>query len=214
MARHPNKIATVRKKRKLSQQQLAEKIGAHAITISNLERGQTPLSPEWLEKLAGALQVEESALMADEKPLRVFLGGEIWARKFTIYGFNEDYPVVIARTPPLRADTPIWATVRDDSLYPVFREFDIIRLIPILVDEIDEVQWAARRLCALVFNEGPKSSFGVDEVNLEIVVGYLQIGSIPGNISLDTIVGPPLTDIQPVAIFVIDRAIYGPDYPG
>jgi transcriptional regulator with XRE-family HTH domain len=57
-----NRIAEERKARGMTQQQLADAVGAHWITISKLERGRIKLTTDWLEKLAKPLGVSASDL--------------------------------------------------------------------------------------------------------------------------------------------------------
>ncbi len=60
----PNRIAHFRKVAGLTQQQLADKVGSHWITISKLERGVNGLSVDWMERLAEPLGVKPHELMA------------------------------------------------------------------------------------------------------------------------------------------------------
>ena len=59
-----NRIAQARKARGLTQQELADQVGAHWITISKLERGIIKLTTEWMEKLARPLGVHPGGLLA------------------------------------------------------------------------------------------------------------------------------------------------------
>ncbi len=52
-----DKIARVRKDRRLTQDQLAEKIGVQTATISNIERGETDTSVYTVFKIAQVLRV-------------------------------------------------------------------------------------------------------------------------------------------------------------
>lgn len=208
MAQTYNKISRIRKLRSLSQQQLADKVGAHVITISNLERGQAPLTAEWMERLSEALQVEEGALLMVERPLRIFIGGEIGANGLDFWKGEEKYAVAYARSlpaeRPISADLPRWVVVHDESLYPLFRQFDVIRLVPLLEDQPVEIELAIGRLCVAKVQGMAKE---------KLVVGYLQRGSGPGLISVNPISGPPLTDQKILALFLVDRAIYQPEFP-
>ena len=65
----PNRIAEERKASGLSQQELADAVGAHWITISKLERGKIKLTTQWMEKLAAALDVGERDLLRSAKPI-------------------------------------------------------------------------------------------------------------------------------------------------
>ena len=52
-----NFVAAWRAKASLTQEQLAEKIGTTAGVISLLEGGKRQLSPKWLRRIAGALEI-------------------------------------------------------------------------------------------------------------------------------------------------------------
>lgn len=52
-----NRIKDLREERGLSSRELAKKIGTSAPHMSRLENGQSPLSIEWILKLAGVLGV-------------------------------------------------------------------------------------------------------------------------------------------------------------
>jgi transcriptional regulator with XRE-family HTH domain len=56
-------LQTVRKRRKLTQAALAEKVGVHTMTISRLERGDRQPSMGMLQKLAKALKVNLKDLL-------------------------------------------------------------------------------------------------------------------------------------------------------
>jgi DNA-binding XRE family transcriptional regulator len=58
-----NRIAEHRKARGMTQQGLADAVGAHWITISKLERGRIKLTTDWLEKLAPPLGVHAHDLL-------------------------------------------------------------------------------------------------------------------------------------------------------
>jgi transcriptional regulator with XRE-family HTH domain len=58
-----NRIAEIRKARGMTQQELADAVGAHWITISKLERGRIRLTTDWLGKLARPLGVHARDLL-------------------------------------------------------------------------------------------------------------------------------------------------------
>jgi transcriptional regulator with XRE-family HTH domain len=57
------KLVALRERRGLTQQQLADKIGAHRVTIAKLETGVLRPSVDMLESLAGALRVPVTVLL-------------------------------------------------------------------------------------------------------------------------------------------------------
>ena len=50
----------------MTQQQLAEAVGVHWITISKLERGKIKLTTDWLDRIATELGVRARDLLADD----------------------------------------------------------------------------------------------------------------------------------------------------
>ena len=64
-------LLRVRNARGMTQQKLADQVGAHWITISKLERGIIKLTTEWMEKLAAPLGVHPWELLTS--PLRTDL---------------------------------------------------------------------------------------------------------------------------------------------
>jgi transcriptional regulator with XRE-family HTH domain len=56
-------LQRVRTRRKLTQLQLAKKVGVHKITISRLERGERQPSMNLLQRLSKALGVPVTALL-------------------------------------------------------------------------------------------------------------------------------------------------------
>ena len=61
----PNRIRELRKLAELSQEQLGEMIGAHKMTISDLERGKIELTLSYMRKIAKALNVPIDAVLPD-----------------------------------------------------------------------------------------------------------------------------------------------------
>lgn len=59
----PNHLRAWREFRKLSQEELADKIGTSHQVIGYLERGRTQLSAKWLRKLAPALDTTPGMLL-------------------------------------------------------------------------------------------------------------------------------------------------------
>lgn len=59
----PNYLQAWRKFRRITQDELAERVGTTKAVISLLESGQRPLSAKWLRKLAPALQTTPGHLL-------------------------------------------------------------------------------------------------------------------------------------------------------
>lgn len=52
-----NRVKELREQKGLSQEQLADRVGAHYTTISKIERGVQQLNVRWMERIAEALGV-------------------------------------------------------------------------------------------------------------------------------------------------------------
>lgn len=61
-------IKSLRKKRKLTQQQLADLTGVHRITITQLENSHWAVSVITLEKIANALEADWSIRLRERTP--------------------------------------------------------------------------------------------------------------------------------------------------
>lgn len=59
----PNRIKELREERGLSSRELAKRIGTSAPHMSRLENAQSPLSIEWILKIAAALDVNSHEIM-------------------------------------------------------------------------------------------------------------------------------------------------------
>lgn len=76
----PNFLQAWRKFRRMTQEDLAERVGTTKAVISLLESGQRPLSAKWLRKLAPVLKTTPGHLLdhdPNELPTDVI---EIWGR--------------------------------------------------------------------------------------------------------------------------------------
>ena len=63
----PNKLKELRKRRKLSEDKLAEAVGTGRSTIVKLQNGALPMTVEWAEKLAPALGCKPWDILRDDK---------------------------------------------------------------------------------------------------------------------------------------------------
>jgi DNA-binding XRE family transcriptional regulator len=111
-----NRIAEVRNAQRMTQQELADAVGAHWITISKLERGRMKLTTDWLEKLAVPLRARPRDLLPDVD-----------------FGFTLSEPerVYSARNLPARKMAPIWLTIQDDTREPLLHAGDEVQLLPL-----------------------------------------------------------------------------------
>ena len=61
--RAPNNLRAWRKFRKMTQQELADRVGTAKSVISDLERGVVQLNDKWLRKLAPVLETQPGHLL-------------------------------------------------------------------------------------------------------------------------------------------------------
>ena len=78
----PNYLRAWRTKRKLTQEQLADKVGTSANMIQYLESGERGLSLKWLRRLAPALDTTDGNLLLDPATMNMeahdyFVGGKL-----------------------------------------------------------------------------------------------------------------------------------------
>lgn len=78
----PNYLRAWRQKRKLTQEQLASKVGTSANMIQYLESGERGLSVKWLRRLAPALGTTDGNLLLDPEAMNMeahdyFAGGKL-----------------------------------------------------------------------------------------------------------------------------------------
>lgn len=63
MPKFKNRIAILRSAKGWNQDDLAEAIGAHRVTVSKLERGDMQLTPKWMDRMASVLGCEPTDLL-------------------------------------------------------------------------------------------------------------------------------------------------------
>jgi transcriptional regulator with XRE-family HTH domain len=125
MANSFNGIAGARKRLGLTQQQLAEKVGTHWITISKLERGKQQLTRAWIDKLSGALGIGYDELLGSG-PLKPSHQIEVVSslRGDLVERIEPPDAVEIIRREP---NTGYWLRVGDESWKPFFLAGDLVR---------------------------------------------------------------------------------------
>ncbi len=200
-----NRIAELRKARKLTQQQLAEAIGAHWITLSKLERGVMRLSDEWRAAIADALKVDEWELIVGARALptvhvegRIEEGGEIIPLDeddtSEAFHLSTDY----FTHPAYR-----WLTVSGDALWPWYQDGDRICLRHMPEDELESVRG---RITVVWWRAGENQ----DE---QATIGVLERGKRPGLYTVNRMGMPPVRDIKPISLAVVAMAVYylGPE---
>lgn len=204
MSDAPNKIAHFRKMRKMTQQELASKLGVHVITVSNLERGKLFFSAEWMERIAKELQVTPDDLLIKARAKPLYIGGFLSGRHLFFAGDEQEYFTidVQAEYDDLTSDIPRWLLVRDNSLYPTLRRGDVVRGVVLVPTHQPHLDIAYGRMCLIQ----TKSD--------DDMVGFLSRGSKPGLSNFTPLSEPVHMDITMEFLMVIDQAYYQPTLPG
>jgi len=169
-----NRIAEIRKAKGLTQQELAEALGVHWITVSKLERGVMQLTSTWIEKIAAALKVDEVDLLA-AKPKRLTYDVEaIIGDNGQIQRVKDEEREEIVEIEPAEEVYSFWASVQTDALYPAFQFNDIIRFVTLLEEE-----WADYDgKLAYVVLDNDQEGFGVFEAgSTEGLFDFMPLGS-------------------------------------
>jgi len=207
MTSPPNQIAKLRKERGLSQQQLADKLGVHWITVSKLERGKQKLTIEWMDRIAAALQVGRWVLLGSTDPLvTVPISGQLNIDG-NISSIAEDLPRTrhIYRW-TLNHPDAIWVIVGDSGFSNLFTKGDMLEFFLKSV----EPRHYVGRLC-YVRSVEKKSYFGL-----------LARGSEPHLFDIIVAGQPTIKDVLveslaqlTAALFEQPDAVYGigPEFP-
>lgn len=189
----PNKIAFFRKMRRMTQQELADEIGAHWITVSKLERGILPLTLEWSGKLSRALKVDESEFRP-AVTANIFVSSLVKEGK--LIGTEDGEPHTVAfDTAAINPGNTFWAVVADNALYPHFQSGDLLRLVV----TVDEPKKYVGRLCLVRPADEPR-----------YYICYLEQGRTPGTFTARLLTSRPLVDIKISTVALIERAIFQP----
>ncbi len=126
MSTQPNNIAEIRRKKKVTQQQLADRLGVHVITVSKLERGVMQLTQNWLERLAEALDTSEMELWGGFKLVSLDASGRLHdGEKIEVVDPTENR--FSAFRNPLGEPDAKWLHVQDNTLLPFFGEGDLVQ---------------------------------------------------------------------------------------
>src|SRR5829696_5860736 len=163
----PNRIAQVRERKNLSQQDVADSVGAHWVTVSKLERGKLRLSLEWVERLSRALGVDPSELYPLEGGTRaIYIKSIVGDRGEIVEVFpDNDRPVAeISLTYPDLGELK-WLQIQTDDLFPTFRSGDLIALV---FPQKAKLSAAINRLCLVRFEDDTEC------------LGFLSYGSRTG----------------------------------
>ena len=136
-----NRIGELRLNRSWSQGELADRCGAHWVTISKLERGQMQLTQDWMERLAAVFGVHPTEILADPPLFRTVYvrGGILDASNVLSYNIfvdkkeesvehegADDMTFSVQFGAP-ESDRTVWYIVESEAFYPFIRAGDFVR---------------------------------------------------------------------------------------
>ncbi|MGM4967408.1 helix-turn-helix transcriptional regulator [Tardiphaga sp. 1201_B9_N1_1] len=192
-----SKLATFRKAARLTQQQLADQIGAHWTTISRLETGKLDLDLNWAERIAPALGVATWDLTkGPPPPENVFVQGGFGRGGLSIksYENNGKNQLVL---PPLFSNS--WNLIEDDSFFPMFSKGDLIHLSIVTVEQAESILGRY----AYAFAKDPDGNF----------FGVLARGKNKDSFCVRRPNMPDSGDFDPVLFMVVDAARFAIPLP-
>ncbi|GJD73122.1 helix-turn-helix transcriptional regulator [Methylobacterium goesingense] len=200
----PNRIAELRKLRGMTQQALADAVGAHWITISKLERGKLPLSFEWAERIGHALGVGEFDVFRTRfAPNTVFVDGVIIEGGRAFYYKDEagnlDHQAYMIEVETAQSPLKDWFIIENNALFPFFQTNDLVQVTYVDPTEIDLF---IDRLCLV--------SMPIENTDkLNSVLGFVVNGRKSG-FDLNIPGSAPLRDIKIEGVRPVTMALYNP----
>ena len=126
---HPNRLKELRKRQKLGLEDLAEKTGFSPGHLSRLERGDRKLTVETLERLALALGVQPTDLLAPAAQRQIPIVGYVGAgaEVFAIDDHAKGDGIEMVDCPWSElAPSTVAVRVRGDSMAPAYFDGDLI----------------------------------------------------------------------------------------
>jgi len=190
----PNNIAKLRRKAKLTQQALADLVGAHWTTISRLENDKLDFDWEWQEKLAAVFGVDATVLTGGppRPEARIFIRGGIGQGGLEIESYeNTEHNYV--DLPGLFRNS--WEMILDNSFYPRWEEGDLIHLSPFQGEDF-------RELLGFYVMAWVKPS--------SIYFGLLALGKKPKHYCVRRPNAPDSEDFDPFFMQFVDAVRYQP----
>jgi transcriptional regulator with XRE-family HTH domain len=204
---NPNRIAELRLRRRWSQPELAERVGAHWVTISKLERGQMQLTHDWMDRLAHALGVEPAELISDSPIVRTLYISGLISEHCRVHDqvigdevSEEDkaiaYDMQLGVSEPERT---VWYFIETGALYPYFQIGDVIRFTYQIEHDPDSV---VGRLCLIE----------LDAPAQEKIVGVLARGRTPGTFDIQVPGNPPIESARIKEAAPASMALFAPQF--
>lgn len=201
----PNRIAELRKAEGLTQQQLAEALGAHWITISRLERGKLPLTFEWAERIGNALKVGKFDVYNKEPELkRIFVDGAITSGGEVEYYHdgegNEIFSAYQVNIDFYRRAGMHWFEIESDGFFPFFQTNDLVQATWQRPEDIDIF---INRLCI--------ASIKIDGTDsVKNIMGFIVPGRKSGTYDVNILSGAPLRNVTLDTVAVVTMALFNP----
>lgn len=208
----PNRLSEIRTARGLTQQQLADLLEVHWVTISKLERSKSPLSDEWKRRIAEALGVAPEELLPKDQPLiTIPIQGLVDAK----------YSRFVSKIPDMKynvypglfhADNIDWYVVTTDDFRPLYGKGAIFAAYtrPIPTEAyIGRLVFAEILRPTGFFKKLPEASPG----NFEPIIGYLQPPRVKDRADFTLVDGSTVHDVAFSYINPIVASIHGVEYP-
>jgi transcriptional regulator with XRE-family HTH domain len=193
-SRRPNRIAEIRRDRRLSQAELADLLAIHPITVSKLERGVMKLTSDWMSRFASALRIEAAELISDSPSARsVYVSGTI-ERDGQVSDIDDGETVAFKFDlgSPLEIDVR-WYFVGVEAFFESFTQGDVLRF-----SEVRDLKEHVGRICLI--ETKPVGAF----------VGKILPSIEPGRFDLHRPGAPTLMAPVVERAFVLSLALYGP----
>lgn len=136
-----NRIAEIRKLRKMTMAQLGAAVGTEATTINKLEKGQIRLSVDWLEKIAAALKVSVAELISQAPPPEpIEVRGKVQAGNWTDaieWEHAMRYPVWVPVPDQWKSNGVFGLEVHGPSMNRRYPEGTILLCVPFVPADIE-----------------------------------------------------------------------------
>lgn len=192
-----NRIAAIRKEKGLTQQQLADAVGSHWITISKLERGVMRLSDEWRKAIAECLQVDEWDLVPGGRKLPVAHIAGMVDEGGRVVGLDEENSEAFQISTSMFTHPAFrWLVVAGDALWPWYQDGDRLCLWQIDGDELESV---VGRPCYVVYETSGEP---------EGLMGTYEGRDDNGRYTIGRFNAPPLRNLRLISVEVVAMAVY------
>lgn len=146
-----NRIADARKAKGVTQQELADRLGIHSVTMSKLERGKMQLTTKWINRIAEALGVDAGEIWTPTSYEElIFLAGGIAAGGIQDWNVEKQQRYSF-KTEDFFDQSSYWIGVSDDSLAPFFHWGDALKFT--IYEDVD-FGMCVNRLALVLTHDG------------------------------------------------------------